>query len=165
MNTSINQSTQKSEGIQIFKARSDSSNSLIWSKCPEKGVSVQYLFANAHKLLQRYPEKEQFNLFYTTAICKNNRELVSQNVIVFDLDGAEEKHTDLYIEGFVDILKEYIPQIHRSKIGIVWSGNGLHFLIEIDKPFTDKEYFKQTKPQYKLIIDRLNNQLDVLGIA
>ena len=165
MNTSINQSTKKSEGIQIFKARSDSSNSLIWSKCPEKGVSVQYLFANAHKLLEKYPEKEQFNLFYTTAICKNNRELVSQNVIVFDLDGAEEKHTDLYIEGFVDILKEYIPDIHRSKIGIVWSGNGLHFLIQINKAFTDKEYFKETKPQYKLIIDRLNNQLDVLGIA
>ena len=41
----------------------------------------------------------------------------------------------------------------------------MHFLIQINKAFTDKEYFKQTKPQYKLIIDRLNNQLDVLGIA
>ncbi len=152
-------------GIQIFKCRPDKTNKLLWSKCKEKGASVQYLFANSHKLLERYPENERFNLFYTTAICKNNRELVSQNVIVFDLDSAEEKHTDLYIEGFVDILKEYIPDIHRSKIGIVWSGNGLHFLIEIDEPFTDKTYFKETKESYNKIITRLNNQLDVLGIA
>ena len=152
-------------GIQIFKCRPDKTNKLLWSKCKEKGASVQYLFANSHKLLERYPENERFNLFYTTAICKNNRELVSQNVIVFDLDSAEEKHTDLYIEGFVDILKEYIPDIHRSKIGIVWSGNGLHFLIEIDEPFTDKAYFKETKESYNKIITRLNNQLDVLGIT
>ena len=142
MNRQTLKNLKHSEGIQIFKARLNSSNSLTWTQCPEKGVSVQYLFANSHKLLERYPESERHNLFYTTAVCKNNRELVSQNVIVFDLDSAEEKHTDLYIEGFVDILKEYIPDIHRSKIGIVWSGNGLHFLIEIDEPFTTKEYFK-----------------------
>ena len=154
----------KMAGIQIFKSRSDCSSNLIWTKCPEKGASVQYLFANSHKLLEKYPENERFNLFYTTAVCINNRELVSQNVIVFDLDSADEKHTDLYIEGFVDILKEYISGIHRSKIGIVWSGNGLHFVIEIDEPFTTKEYFKETRMQYKEIIDRLNNQLDILGI-
>ena len=94
-----------SQGIQIFKARLSSSNSATWTQCPEKAVDLRYLFANYHRLVERYPENEQYNLFYTTAECIKNRELVSQKVIVFDLDSAEEKHTDLYIEGFVDILK------------------------------------------------------------
>ena len=149
--------------IQIFKQRNSGSTS-TWSICKEKAQSVPSLFANYDKLLKRYEISERYNLFYTVAHCVNNRELVSQKIIPFDLDDADEKNIDLYIDLFTAVLRVYSPNLSKQGIGTVWTGNGLHFLLEIEEAFESRDYFKRYKNSYKQVISQLNEQIEALGL-
>ena len=149
--------------IQIFKQR-NSGNTATWSICKEKAQSVPSLFANYDKLLKRYEISERYNLFYTVAHCINNRELVSQKIIPFDLDDADEKSIELYIDLFTAVLRIYSPNVTRQGVGTVWTGNGLHFLLEIEEAFQSRDYFKRYKNSYKQVISQLNEQIEALGL-
>ena len=126
--------------IQIFKQRQSGSTS-TWTICKEKAHSVPSLFANYDKLLKRYAIDERYNLFYTVAHCINNRELVSQKIIPFDLDDADETKISLYTDIFTAVLRVYSPDVTSAGIGVVWTGNGAHFLLEVEDAFEGRDYF------------------------
>ena len=149
--------------IQIFKQRQSGSTS-TWTICKEKAHSVPSLFANYDKLLKRYAIDERYNLFYTVAHCINNRELVSQKIIPFDLDDADETKISLYTDIFTAVVRVYSPDVTSRGLGIVWTGNGLHFLLEVEEAFEGRDYFKRYKDAYKQLIAELNDQIGALGL-
>jgi P4 family phage/plasmid primase-like protien len=106
------------------------------------------------------PEDERHNLFYTVAFCGDEkRKFERQEIIPFDLDGLDTTRLDEYQNLFFETLK-----IKREKTGVISSGNGLHFLIQIKEPITDKDFFKTFKPQYKALCSLLDRALERAGL-
>tara|TARA_R110002074_G_scaffold237359_1_gene409295 strand:- start:8235 stop:10721 length:2487 start_codon:yes stop_codon:yes gene_type:complete len=149
--------------IQIFKQRK-TGDSTTWAACPQKGVSVPSLFANNKKFLDSFKDAERYNLFYTVAHCQGNRELVSQEIIPFDLDDADEKNISLYTDIFTGAVRKYSPDVSKEGVGIVWTGNGLHFLLKIKEPFEERDYFKRYRHAYGQLIQELNEQIEAVGL-
>lgn len=126
------------------------------------GSTVQSLFLNLEKIIEKIPEEERFNLHYTLCECyddKKPRQFYRQNIIPFDIDGVDTNRIDIYIEPICTALG-----VHRNDIGIVASGNGLHFLVGLETYIEDPTYFKETKNVYKIIADRINNLLKNRGL-
>jgi len=125
-----------------------------------RAKSVPDLFHNLDGVLQKIPEQDRWNLFYTLANCKEGkREFDSLSVIAFDIDGINKKYLESYIEVILSRLK-----LSRSEVGIVSSGHGLHFLIGIKTPITSKEEFKSLKPHYKAVCTQINKAMFDAGL-
>lgn len=124
--------------------------------------SVRELFKTIDTVVSKIPEEQRWNVYYTALTCldpaKHNgalRRFKEQSVIPFDLDGIDTEKLEAYIKIFCEVIGAD-PQ----KIGTVFSGNGLQFVIELDKPFTDVNYFEQKRLQYKTICDKINTALE-----
>lgn len=124
-------------------------------------TSVHSLFKNLDKTLAKIPKKDQWNIFYTIANCKDGkREFESLGTLAFDIDGLEEGTEEKHIDTILPILG-----LSRDSVGIVSSGHGLHFLIRLAKPFTGKEAFKELKPHYKNICTQINKACSDAGLG
>lgn len=122
--------------------------------------SVSHLFLHLESVLKQIPGDEQWNLFYTVANCgEGKREFKSQNVIAFDVDGIDVEK----LEDYINIVLETLG-IYRQDTGIVASGNGLHFLVGLDSPITEKEYFAKHRPQYRALLNKINLALATRGL-
>jgi putative DNA primase/helicase len=122
--------------------------------------SVKELFANIEKYVSAIPTEERYNMFYTTASCEEERGriFVSQDILPIDIDDMDMSRIDEYI-----ILILRTLGLDRSKTGIVNSGNGLHFLIQIDR-FDSVKYFDETRMYYKAMCGRINQALYMHGL-
>lgn len=136
-----------------------------------RAPSLQALFDNLPKYIALIPEHERWNMYYTAAECgEKKREIKIQHVIPFDIDGMKITDTpgaplpfeecDAYIHTVCTAL-----EIKREETGIVFSGNGLHFLIQILAPITSAEYFDTHRPHYKVLCNRINHALARAGLA
>lgn len=113
--------------------------------------SVPELFRNLPKYLEQIPKGEDWNCFYTLANCTaKKREFQSLSVMFFDIDGIDVEQLDAYIDIVCNTLK-----IKKEETGIVFSGNGLHFIIGLAVPIVDKNFYKENKPHYKAILNKL----------
>lgn len=121
--------------------------------------TVQELFEKLPEILSKISKSEHWNLFYTVANCAEKRVFVSTTTIAFDLDGIELKYQDRYIDSVLSVLK-----LRREDIGIVLSGNGLHFLLHLKESITDKNFFTLNRPHYKAVCDKINAALEVEGL-
>lgn len=127
----------------------------------EKGwaaPNIAALLDNPEKFISKVPKKERFNIFYTTAECSHKkRELKVQKIIPFDVDGMDISRKEEYIDIICTIL-----EVDKTEIGIICSGNGLHFLIGLDEKLwiKDKNFFKENRAHYKTILRRLNQALN-----
>jgi hypothetical protein len=122
--------------------------------------SVADLFANLDSYLAKIPEKERWNCFYTLANCTaKKRDFQSLSVMYFDIDGIEKKRVRDYIPVVCQSLG-----IEESETGIVASGNGLHFIIGLQTPIVDKQFFKVGRDHYKAICSSLNRALEAAGL-
>jgi len=127
-----------------------------------RAPTVKELFANIDKYLAPIPDAERYNLYYTAANCleEKGRKIHEQWVIPFDIDGIDETKLEEYIKCVLDTLK-----LERENTGIVFSGNGLQFIIGIDDPIMDREYFDEYRVFYKGCCGLVNQALYLLGLA
>lgn len=126
-----------------------------------KAPNIFSLFQKPQEFINQIPEQERWNMFYTIANCtENKREFKSLDVIAFDIDGVPYDRLDETITICLTVLG-----IKRQETGIVASGNGLHLLIGLETPAVDVKFFKEHKPHYKAVADKINAALANVGIA
>lgn len=120
-----------------------------------KANSIPDLFQNLDKYLGLIPQEERWNLHYTLARChENTRVFIDQTTIPFDLDEIDTTRLDAYCAVMEDVL-----QVKASDMGIVFSGRGLHFIVETAQTFTSEEELTSYRPAYKVVVDRINKKL------
>jgi P4 family phage/plasmid primase-like protien len=129
----------------------------------EKGWRVQdiyELFKNAEAYAKLAPEDQRWNLFYTVANCSEGKRIfASQDVIPLDIDGIE-RGTEAAIVSTV-CAELALPQ---DKVGVVYSGNGVHILIGLKNPIKDNSYLRANKPYYRALCGRINQALFEAGL-
>jgi putative DNA primase/helicase len=140
------------EAVTFFKAQP----ALTYS-------SLRELFNNIEKDIQKIPEKKRVNLFYTVAHhLEGQRKFKSwqaQDIVPIDLDGID-----------LDRYHEYPPLVAKAldidlkKCAVVYSGNGLHILIQV-KLWRDKDYIKKAKRGYRQLLERIKAACDEKGLA
>lgn len=124
--------------------------------------TVAGLFANLTEFLEQIPEEDRYNLYYTASNCKESdkpRLFESQSIIPFDIDGIDVSRINEYVDAVCEVLK-----IDENETGIVCSGNGLQFIIGLEKPFTDVTYFKEMLPYYKMCCQNIDSKLKHLEL-
>jgi len=130
----------------------------------EKGwraETVGDLFRDIEKHLAKIPEKERFNLYFTVANCfeEKGRKLKEQFIIPFDIDDIDTEKTQNYIDIFCKAIGA-----NENEIGIISSGNGLQFFLELIEPITDPNFFDDSRKYYGAICDDLNRFMKNAGL-
>ena len=130
--------------------------------------SVKDLFANLPVHLEKIPENDRWNLFYTLSNCTDQkRDFKSCNTLAFDIDGGVDKK-DGHDKGTVDLDKwgDYAGAVARAlgcaadRLTVVNSGNGLHFLFLTEgAPIRDRAFFKKNRHHYTAVCKLINTQL------
>lgn len=117
--------------------------------------SLQDLFTNIDKYIEQIPEHERWNLYYTVANCgEGKRQFAKQDVMVFDIDGINTADLEPYIKVVCSGLG-----VDREQIGLVASGNGLHFIIGLKTPIEEATYFDANRRHYHAILAKLKAAL------
>lgn len=126
-----------------------------------RAPSVKELFSNLDTYLSVIPEEEKYNLYYTASVCleKRGRVLEIQHVIPFDIDGIDVDKTEEYVTVVLATLG-----LDRDKTGIVFSGNGLQFLVGISIPIESEEYFDDHRHHYRAICGNINFRMFQEGL-
>jgi P4 family phage/plasmid primase-like protien len=118
------------------------------------------LFHNMQERVKQVPAKQHWNLFYTIATCTNEkRQFLRQDALPIDIDGIEAGTEDQIVECVLTELK-----LPRDKVGIVYTGNGVHIIIGLKTPITEASYFNKYRPYYKALCGRINGALFDAGI-
>lgn len=118
------------------------------------------LFQNMEEHIKQVPEEDRWNIFYTVANCTDEkRKFLHQQVIPLDIDGIARGTEDQIVNAICEEL-----QLPKDKLGIVYSGNGVHILIGVAQPF-DSVYLRTNKPYYKALCGRVNQALFNSGLA
>jgi P4 family phage/plasmid primase-like protien len=126
-------------------------------------ASVSDIFREPEQLLDRVPEEERVNLFFTVHNCKGDlpREFTEQWFIPFDIDHVNEDKKEDVFQAFCRVLK-----VSDQKTLASWSGNGMQFFIELEDPIRDESFFVYNRGTYKLICELVDEELqkcDLLG--
>ena len=128
---------------------------------------VPTLFKNVEKIVTFIPKAERYNIYYTLAHHKkglrnaSEGSFIKQEVIAFDIDHIKDLD--------VNKAKKYITPVctslgvDPSKTGVVLSGNGVHFIIQI-KEFTSQDYFTKNKKLYTYACDLITAALKEKGM-
>jgi P4 family phage/plasmid primase-like protien len=128
-----------------------------------RAPSVKDIFANPDKYLEMIPLQDRWNIYYTAALCtEEKRKLLRQEVMPFDIDGLDlSKSLEEYVEAICQALG-----INRNETGIIYTGNGLQFLIGLVSRlhFTDAEFFKLNREHYKALCGKIDSRLRELGL-
>jgi len=98
---------------------------------------------------------EQYNLFYTVGHHlegeRTKKSWQCQEIIPFDLDGIDLEQIDKYAPLVAETCGFDI-----SKCAVVYSGNGVHILVQVPQfGMSDKEYIKDKRLGYKQLYDRI----------
>lgn len=129
----------------------------------EKGwraPSIFELFENLDSYLENIPSEERWNLFYTVANCtQEKRQFASQDVLPIDIDGIDEGTEGAVVDVICTELK-----LDPTKVGIVYSGNGVHILVGLKKPITEASFLRTQKAYYKALAGRVNTALFHAGV-
>lgn len=148
------------------KGRWDKTDNTFFSK-RWRVPSLLELFSKLATYIDSIPEADRFDLFYTVAVCtEKKREFKEQHVIIFDIDGLGEKAT-LPPKQLVD---EYAPVVFEAlgvdpkKTAVVFSGNGLHFIIQLSSPIAEAGYFDANRLHYNAACTRLGAALERQGL-
>lgn len=102
----------------------------------------------------KVPLNERYNLYYTISACKDSKRVFDTlEIIPFDVDGIDITRVEEYISPILEVIK-------APDATVVFSGNGLHFLIRISPPFTEKKDHEDRRFQYRAILDKINSALE-----
>lgn len=124
--------------------------------------NIEEIFTDPVSVMDRckVPLEERYNLYYTVNISGDTkRKFLSAEILPFDLDGIDTDRTEDYVPVILKVLG-----VERDKTAIVFSGNGLHFLVKLPEAETDKKYFTARRSQYRAICARINAALESLRL-
>jgi P4 family phage/plasmid primase-like protien len=128
--------------------------------------SVPILFKTLDATIEKIPESERYNVYFTVLDCADPREnkgqlrrFKSQEIFPFDIDGIDQSRQQTYIDIFFQI-----TALDTAKTIVLCSGNGLQFFAQFDKPFTDVLYFEQKRLQYKALCERIDKAMADAGV-
>lgn len=126
--------------------------------------SLQDLFANAQKYVDRIPENARFNVFYTVAnqdvTSPDLRTFMSQSVIPIDIDKVAEKDRAKVVACVIKTL-----ELEYSKTAIVFSGHGVHLFVDTGIEWTSPTYFEETRGNFKNMISTIAKALADEGLT
>lgn len=122
-----------------------------------RSPSVKELFENIDEVLAQIPESEHYNLYYTAGKCleMTGRKIETQHVLPIDIDGLDLDRIAEYIPVVLDLFN-----LEYEQTGIVATGNGLQFLIGIDQPIDNEDYFDNHRKYYKGMVSKINTALE-----
>lgn len=130
--------------------------------------SIQEVFGDKCKeLVESIPEDQRFNLFYTAAHCfeDSKRAMHSMSIVPFDIDGIEVTPTGVP-ERCLAIARVVATTIgcDVSKLGVLFSGNGVQVIANIREPIKEKDYFDKYREHYSVICHTINVRLSEVGL-
>jgi len=123
--------------------------------------SVPSLFENMEKALENLKEEERTNLFYTVNhnAKGNRRKFEAMEVVVFDID----KISLMEKENYLPLIAE-ATGTDLKKCGILFSGNGIQYVILLKEKITEYDKFKEGKSHYKYWSKRIEESLKEAGL-
>ncbi len=131
--------------------------------------SIDQVFdpAKVQELVAQVPEKERFNLYFTVADCyeEAGRKLKEQWAIPFDIDnlampeGGEHASAEQAARLGAEALG-----VPYEDMGVVFTGNGVQFFIQLKTPVLDDAHFDRTRAHYSVIAKRIQNLLSERGV-
>lgn len=135
-------------------------------------TDVSQVFNEAHRseLIQKIPEAERFNIYWTAAKCWEGagRKLAEQDIIPFDIDKLNlpdtwtEEQCHTHAKQVARLVCEVL-RVRYEDCGILFSGNGVWVIVRTTKPWSDPEYFEKTRIYYDDILKRINQLLRERG--
>ena len=126
-----------------------------------RASSLPELFKNIDTYLSLIPQEERWNIFYTVANCnEEKRKFLYQEVLPIDIDGILEGTEDQVTQVILDELG-----LSKDKVGITYSGHGVHILIGMKEQMTEASQFRSLKVYYKALAGRVNQALFNAGVA
>lgn len=129
--------------------------------------SIQEVFGlRCKELLQSIPESERWNLYYTAAHCFEDakREMREMRIIPFDIDGIA--YDENYKKTCMDIAEVVASCVGTdvANLGVLFSGNGVQVIVNIDTPITSKDYFDIYRKHYGVICSKIEAGLKTKNI-
>lgn len=119
--------------------------------------AIEDIFQNTDRYLGKIPEAERWNLYYTVADVHTDRkaglsrQLRSQSHIPIDIDDCPPEFANKVIN-----IVGAVFGIEPTHMISMYSGHGVQCLIQLMKPFTNKEYFEKYRPYYKLALLKIH---------
>jgi len=161
-----NEKVERNFMIQIRRLRAiPSSNHTSEVKIIDKCFSpdilvpdVKYLFENIDSIVDKIPENERFNCYYTLSDSEGPRRTFSRQCVVpFDIDNIEVKE-ELFPK-YIEVLTQAI-KANKENCSVIFSGNGLQIVVFIDYAFDEEKQFKENKLFYGVICNKINKALE-----
>ena len=122
------------------------------------------LFREFDSFASRIPREQRVNVFYSLAEVedypKTGRHMTRQTAIAFDIERLGEHDAKDVAECVIDTLG-----LDWDKTGLVFSGHGIHVIIELTKPFDDHGEFARLEPAYKILCAKVQQALVLKGFA
>lgn len=134
----------------------------VWFERGIRAANVEEIFSEPDRILETLEASERVNVYYTVADCleEKGRKLLIQNHIPFDVDGIDvpDVDTDAHLATLAEIVCSAIG-VPFNQVGILFSGNGLQFLVGTTVPIEDVDYFDRNRAHYGAICDRIDLKL------
>jgi P4 family phage/plasmid primase-like protien len=142
----------------------------VYTSPPIHIPNVATLFKSLHMILANLPEEERYNLFFTLAHHSGLKDarypqrttgsFDYQTILGFDVDkGPELAKFQEYRAVLATLLK-----CEPGNLIAVNSGNGLHFYVNLKHPIREASFFKEMRPYYLALLEKLNAELKKLGL-
>ncbi len=117
--------------------------------------NLEDLYKNIDKYLEKIPKQERFNIHYTLANCgKGKRDFHEQHYVAFDIDKIDIHKVEKYHPVILGVLGT-----PYKSTAIIFSGHGLHYIIKLKKPITQKTWFREHKPHYSQVLKKIEAEL------
>jgi putative DNA primase/helicase len=160
--------------IQILKYRetinTDTGKKKFVQTIVGTAPSIIELFKNIKHYVSQIAEGERYDIHYTLAHCLPEspqegvppRSFEHQEVLAFDIDGCDKTKEPMYTNILCSVLKVY-----PNQIGIACSGNGLHYIIQLDKKHWvySQDKLEENKKYYKAICGEINLAIYTAGLS
>jgi len=106
---------------------------------------------NRANLMEAIPESERFNLFYTLHHSHEGKGRAFDRgyVVAFDIDKMQGVTKDMSLAVAQNVCKTI--GVDFSKVGVVFSGRGVHVLVEVIDTWSDPKFFEDNRFAYKAL--------------
>lgn len=123
--------------------------------------TLQNLFHEIDDFIQKIPEEERFNIFYTVPHCKDGelRIFEYQNCYAFDIDGIDTNRVEEYFKPICEKIN-----LGWGEFNVIFSGNGLHVIIFTTKIINSDDEFNHLRDKYKQACATIEHRLHTLGL-
>lgn len=124
-------------------------------------------------IISKIPEAERSNLFYTVAVHSGTQEslrpirkaasFLYQTVLAWDIDSLHPDDQERWPE-YQEVLAGII-KCEPKDVTVISTGNGLHLIVQLKQYIRNTDYFKDNKPHYNGICERIDTALRLENLS